>query len=66
MLDKELIADKSRWVPVTIKMPPELVIELDRLATQWDYYRYEVINELLIFALKRAKAENYQPALFPP
>ena len=66
MLDKVLLADKNRWVDITLKVSPEVVIELDRLATQWDYYRYEVISELLVFALERIEAEDYQPALFPP
>lgn len=66
MLDKELLKDKSRWVSITLNMSPELVIEMDRLATQWNYYRYEVITELLVFALERTEAEKYEPTLFPP
>lgn len=65
-MDREALRNKSRWIPVTLKMPPELVIELERLAVEWDYYRYEVIAELLVFALERIETGNYQPALFPP
>jgi len=66
MLDKDALRDRSRWLAVTIRMPPELIIELDRLATQWNYYRYEVINELLVLAVERVDAEKYEPTLFPP
>jgi hypothetical protein len=47
-------------------MPPEIVIELDRLATLWNNYRYEVVSELLVLAIEQVKQEEYQPSLFPP
>ena len=48
-------------VNVQIPVDREVLAEVDRLATLWDMYRYEVMEELLRLALERVRQEGYKP-----
>ena len=55
------MADQTDRANVQITLDRVLLSEVDRLATLWNLYRYEVVEELLALALKQVKAENYKP-----
>jgi hypothetical protein len=48
-------------VNVQVAVEREVLADVDRLATLWDMYRYEVVEELLRLALERVKQEDYKP-----
>ena len=48
-------------VNVQVAVDREVLAEVDRLATLWDMYRYEIVEELLRLALERVKQEEYKP-----
>jgi hypothetical protein len=48
-------------VNVQVAVEREVLADVDRLATLWDMYRYEVMEELLRLALERVKQEDYKP-----
>ena len=55
------MADQPDRANVQITLDRVLLSEVDRLATLWNLYRYEALEELLALALKQVKAENYKP-----
>lgn len=48
-------------VNVQVPVDREVLADVDRLATLWDMYRYEVVEHLLRLALERVKQEDYKP-----
>jgi hypothetical protein len=48
-------------VNIQVGVDREVLADVDRLATLWDMYRYEVVEELLRLALERVKQLDYKP-----
>jgi hypothetical protein len=52
------MADKVDRVTINVSLKREVVAELDFLATLWNMYRYEVMEQILERAIKRVKRES--------
>jgi hypothetical protein len=57
----ETMTSEPDRVNVQVGVDREVLAEVDRLATLWDMYRYEVVEELLRLALERVKQLDYKP-----